>query len=207
MPAFLLGAVVISFVSHPALFSNMNASASGRCGAFTNKTAVYVRLINIEGTLSHHLCVLQGLFAPSLSVSGPSSLGHQVSFSSVLNYSEVKPTFMRCLRNRNFGHPNNTIADSPFNSRFPNAYNQVTGNLAYRIAELHEEYGPIVRTAPNELSYIIDAWQDIYGRPPPRNKELTKDASQFVRPPNGVFGPLMEPSDKEHARMRYEKEF
>ncbi|CZR68230.1 related to cytochrome P450 CYP3/CYP5/CYP6/CYP9 subfamilies [Phialocephala subalpina] len=87
-------------------------------------------------------------------------------------------------------------------SRLPNAYNQVTGNLSYRISELHEQYGPIVRTAPDELSYIVDAWQDIYGKPAPRNEELKKDASQFNPPPNGVYGLLMEPSDKEHARMR-----
>jgi hypothetical protein len=92
-----------------------------------------------------------------------------------------------------------------FHSRLPSAYNQVKGKLSYRISELHEKYGPIVRTAPDELSYIVDAWQDIYGRPPPRNTELKKDASQFVAPRNGIFGLLMEPDDKEHARMRYDQ--
>jgi hypothetical protein len=91
------------------------------------------------------------------------------------------------------------------NSRLPSAYYQLIGTQPYRILELHEKYGPVVRIAPDELSYISDAWQDIYGRPSHRNTELVKDASQFAPPPNGVPGLLMEPSAKEHARMRYDE--
>ena len=39
------------------------------------------------------------------------------------------------------------------------------GNLPYRLRDLHEKYGPVVRVAPNELSFIeASAWKDIYAR-------------------------------------------
>lgn len=38
------------------------------------------------------------------------------------------------------------------------------GRQPYKILELHEEYGPVVRTSPNELSFnSVGSWQDIYG--------------------------------------------
>lgn len=44
------------------------------------------------------------------------------------------------------------------------------GDSTQKTQQLHERYGPIVRLAPNELSFIdAQAWQDIYthhqGRP------------------------------------------
>jgi hypothetical protein len=38
------------------------------------------------------------------------------------------------------------------------------GVLPYEVKSLHDKYGPIVRIAPDELSYnCAEAWQDIYG--------------------------------------------
>lgn len=38
------------------------------------------------------------------------------------------------------------------------------GRQPYKLLELHERYGPVVRTAPNELSFSSAAsWRDIYG--------------------------------------------
>ena len=38
------------------------------------------------------------------------------------------------------------------------------GVLPYKVKELHDKYGPVVRIAPGELSYNCpEAWQDIYG--------------------------------------------
>lgn len=38
------------------------------------------------------------------------------------------------------------------------------GNHKHAIKKLHDEFGPVVRIAPSELSYIDSrAWQDIYG--------------------------------------------
>ena len=40
----------------------------------------------------------------------------------------------------------------------------LSGRQLYRILDLHEKYGPVVRTAPNELSFSSAAsWKDIYG--------------------------------------------
>ncbi|KAI0119131.1 cytochrome P450 [Daldinia grandis] len=44
------------------------------------------------------------------------------------------------------------------------------------LLELHNKYGPVVRTSPNELSYIDPPqWKEIYGHKPPGHLELTKD--------------------------------
>lgn len=38
------------------------------------------------------------------------------------------------------------------------------GRQPYKILALHEKYGPVVRTSPNELSFSSAAsWRDIYG--------------------------------------------
>lgn len=40
----------------------------------------------------------------------------------------------------------------------------MSGRQPYKVLELHEKYGPVVRTAPNELSFSsAQSWQDIYG--------------------------------------------
>jgi hypothetical protein len=49
-------------------------------------------------------------------------------------------------------------------SRVPWATASFTGNLPYAVADLHSQYGPVVRTAPDELSLIDPlAWKDIMG--------------------------------------------
>jgi hypothetical protein len=88
-------------------------------------------------------------------------------------------------------------------SHLPKEYHLFKGTLTYRTAELHDKYGPVVRLAPNTLTYILeDAWTDIYGRPAPRNTQLMKDDAQFVPLGDSAPGLLMEPDDTEHARIR-----
>jgi len=49
-------------------------------------------------------------------------------------------------------------------SELPRLVQQWRGTTVHRWAALHDRYGPVVRIAPNELSYIsAAAWQDIYG--------------------------------------------
>ncbi|KAL9084269.1 MAG: hypothetical protein Q9159_005314 [Coniocarpon cinnabarinum] len=49
-------------------------------------------------------------------------------------------------------------------SRIPYVYHLLTGQLVHRIAALHQKYGPVVRIAPNEVSFTTaDAWRTIYG--------------------------------------------
>lgn len=82
------------------------------------------------------------------------------------------------------------------------AYNFVCGRLPYRISELHKKYGPVVRIAPNEISYTkLAAWHDIYGRPK-GGKELQKHHT-FVPPSTGISGLIFEIDDVEHRRLRF----
>jgi hypothetical protein len=69
---------------------------------------------------------------------------------------------------------------------------------------MHRKYGPVVRTAPNELSFCEErAWQDIYGKPVSRNTQLQKDQQQLLPPPSGIWNMMQQPSDEEHQRMRW----
>ncbi|CZR65384.1 related to isotrichodermin C-15 hydroxylase (cytochrome P-450 monooxygenase CYP65A1) [Phialocephala subalpina] len=88
-------------------------------------------------------------------------------------------------------------------SRLPMAYNLLwCGHLPYKIAELHEKYGPVVRLAPTEISFITpDAWTDIYGRSPGK-PQLLKDPFSFLRRAGQWNDLLFEPDDVQHARMR-----
>lgn len=50
-------------------------------------------------------------------------------------------------------------------SRLPLVTRLWRGKLAYHLQDLHARYGTVVRTAPDELSFLdTAAWRDIYGR-------------------------------------------
>lgn len=86
-------------------------------------------------------------------------------------------------------------------SRVPYVYTLVRGDLTRKTQELHEHYGPFVRLAPNELSFIdAQGWQDIYshhqGRPNfPKNPIWMAPAS------NGIHS-ILSANDADHARYR-----
>jgi Cytochrome P450 len=66
------------------------------------------------------------------------------------------------------------------------AYLAIQGNLYLKLAELHETYGPVVRVAPNILSYIDgSAWRDIHGLGPSK-QELPKNPL-FTEGQVGIF--------------------
>lgn len=49
-------------------------------------------------------------------------------------------------------------------SRLPITYHKLRGHLPYTIKELHDTYGPVIRIAPDTVSYITaEAWDEIYG--------------------------------------------
>ncbi|KAI1123503.1 cytochrome p450 monooxygenase [Nemania abortiva] len=55
----------------------------------------------------------------------------------------------------------------------------LSGTLPQNVRRLHEEYGPVVRIAPDELAFIeSQAWKDIYGH---HSYEMAKD-DRFYRP-------------------------
>lgn len=76
------------------------------------------------------------------------------------------------------------------------------GNLHRRMKKFHDVYGPIVRLAPNELSYIDSrAWKDIYGNRPghlpfERNRTWLKKM-QPDEPPS-----IMGYDEEVHSRLR-----
>lgn len=77
------------------------------------------------------------------------------------------------------------------------------GDFAFKVAELHAEYGPVVRIGPRAVSFINEkAWEDIHGRYDGR-KQLQK-AKEFVptSPPNGAQGLVFVRDDAAHARIR-----
>ncbi|KAF7857957.1 hypothetical protein EAF04_009314 [Stromatinia cepivora] len=88
-------------------------------------------------------------------------------------------------------------------SRIFSIYYILQGTLPQKITSLHETYGHVVRTAPDELSFTsTQAFQDIYtkknGRP-----GFPKDPIQYTRPAEGgassILGVI---DDKDHARYR-----
>ncbi|KAL5326537.1 hypothetical protein ACEPPN_004223 [Leptodophora sp. 'Broadleaf-Isolate-01'] len=86
-------------------------------------------------------------------------------------------------------------------SILPQAYYLARGRLPYKIHELHEKYGPVVRLAPSELSFIDDkAWEDIYSRFSGKF-QLQKDHT-FLRPSTGIDGLIFESKDERHKELR-----
>jgi len=88
-------------------------------------------------------------------------------------------------------------------TRLPLIRKSIQGHSVKLITQLHEQYGPVVRIAPNELSYITaTAWKTIYGHRGAA-EEMPKNlkGAGLTRPPNGQHGVLT--ADREnHARMR-----
>ncbi|KAH8765545.1 putative benzoate 4-monooxygenase cytochrome P450, partial [Diaporthe sp. PMI_573] len=84
-------------------------------------------------------------------------------------------------------------------SRIPWCWYQMRGLLNHRLAELHQVHGPVVRVAPDEVSYTSDtAWKTIYGQ---RSAEMAKDPVFSLSKPSGAQDLLT--ADREtHARQR-----
>lgn len=81
--------------------------------------------------------------------------------------------------------------------RFPFVKTMVSGDLPHRIKRLHEQYGPIVRVAPDELSFTDPAaWRDIYPQNFLRPREY-KD-----KPPGKAAENLISASEPDHDRFR-----
>jgi hypothetical protein len=87
-------------------------------------------------------------------------------------------------------------------THLPSIIRSVKGTIAYDVHALHLKYGPVVRIAPNELSYATaQAWHDIYGVRPgvgqmPKHGNPEKNAEGFGRLNMTNAG------IEDHARMR-----
>jgi hypothetical protein len=66
--------------------------------------------------------------------------------------------------------------------------------------ELHNQYGRVVRVAPNELTFVGPAaWNEIYGQKRHGQKELTKDPKYY----SGMGEPtLLHSNQEQHAHLR-----
>lgn len=74
------------------------------------------------------------------------------------------------------------------------------GDLTFKLLPLHEKYGPVVRVAPDELSFTHpDAWKDIYGHRVGKSHnvlELPK-AGRFYRT-RGTLPNIISEEDRAH---------
>ncbi|KAA8909875.1 benzoate 4-monooxygenase cytochrome P450 [Sphaerosporella brunnea] len=77
------------------------------------------------------------------------------------------------------------------------------GRQPYKVLELHEKYGPVVRTAPNELSFSSSqSWRDIYGQRKghqPFIKSPFYDGGNFAAEAHSIVS-VRDPD--EHNKMR-----
>lgn len=85
-------------------------------------------------------------------------------------------------------------------SKLPGIYTTVTGRDAFVRAELHEQYGPIVRINPTEISFAsgAEAWEAIYGfkkQKPPRDPQF------YAVGVNGCPD-VVTADDENHSRQR-----
>jgi averantin hydroxylase len=75
------------------------------------------------------------------------------------------------------------------------------GTLPFKLLELHKQYGPVVRTAPDELSYATSqAWKDVFQHRT-GHEEFPKDPIALVRPPNGVYS-ILGANRADHSHFR-----
>ncbi|KAL3422646.1 cytochrome P450 [Phlyctema vagabunda] len=83
-------------------------------------------------------------------------------------------------------------------SNLPNALMATNGTIPYKLKALHEKYGHVVRTAPNELVYSDAAAQkDIYMRRPQMPK-----STLYYNSNSDTQGILSVKSDEDHSRYR-----
>ena len=88
-------------------------------------------------------------------------------------------------------------------SRIPYVYASFSGRLAVILQELHNEYGSVVRTAPNELSFIEpSAWKTIYDRKNRHQTPFRKNYDSFSETRSQIRRSMYLAGDQEHARMR-----
>lgn len=86
--------------------------------------------------------------------------------------------------------------------RFPWIYHSLRGDLAFRIRDLHDQYGPVIRIAPDELSYTsAGAWKKIYGQKTPEFEKCLDGRGIAPRSLVGIRGIINETQER-HTRLR-----
>lgn len=78
----------------------------------------------------------------------------------------------------------------------------IRGQLPFKVLEFHRKYGPIVRIAPNHLTFTdTKAWNDIYGMQPGRVQNRKDDYNYTPLEP-GWQSNIIHANDTMHARLR-----
>lgn len=81
-------------------------------------------------------------------------------------------------------------------------YYVTKGKIPYAVKELHDKYGPTVRVAPDELSYVgEDAFKAIYGYKHGTGGEMPKDPKMFGNSSAGTLSVIAAPSHR-HGQLR-----
>lgn len=86
--------------------------------------------------------------------------------------------------------------------RIPYVVSTQRGELHNRLTEFHTKYGPIVRIAPNELSYADSAaWKDIYLNRPGQ-PVFERNPTWFKKMAPDEPNSIMSPNEEDHTRFR-----
>ncbi|KAK4498607.1 hypothetical protein PRZ48_011266 [Zasmidium cellare] len=112
-------------------------------------------------------------------------------------------TFLYGIYNA-FFHPLSKYPGPPLWTSYRLLYTirNIQGVLPFRVLEFHRRYGPVVRIAPNELSFIDKAaWQDIYGLLPDRTQNR-KDREAYTPDTPGRNQGIIHANDADHAKLR-----
>ena len=98
---------------------------------------------------------------------------------------------------RNFPGPVTSAASS-----LPFAVRHAFGQQSRHTQRLHDKYGPVVRVAPNHISFTDpQAWRDIYGHKIGGKDEMDKP-TEFVRPLRDLPSVMINAPREEHQRFR-----
>ncbi|PPJ51845.1 hypothetical protein CBER1_09565 [Cercospora berteroae] len=85
----------------------------------------------------------------------------------------------------------------------PDLLTVCSGNDAEAAIRLHASYGPVVRVAPNKLSFAGGrSWKEIHGFRKPGEAPILKDHTRYSKPFNGVASLVTETDPAVHARQR-----
>lgn len=72
-------------------------------------------------------------------------------------------------------------------TRLPLSYHQYQGHYHVKLLELHKKYGEVVRTAPNQISFVKpEAWKEVMGHRKKGEKENSKDPVSTARNPDSI---------------------
>ncbi|KAL3494133.1 cytochrome P450 [Aspergillus germanicus] len=110
---------------------------------------------------------------------------------------------VRIIYNINF-HPLSKIPGPRLwaASRLPFVYALIKGTIIHDIQRLHEKYGPVIRIAPNEVTFAHpDAYKDIF-QPDQNQRQLLKDPLWWARQPGHPDSLLSAINPEKHAQMR-----